>query len=78
LGEGEDAHLVLLGTEDGGEIVGHVDVIEMNALGLGEDDLWRFLISSSSSAFLESLRERVATLLSATRLLLAFGRLFWQ
>jgi hypothetical protein len=39
LGGREDAHLVLLGTEDGGEIVGHVDVIEMNALGLGEDDL---------------------------------------
>jgi hypothetical protein len=35
----ENAHLVLLGTEDGGEIVGHVDVVEMNALGRGEDDL---------------------------------------
>ena len=28
----ENAHLVLLGTEDGGEIVGHDDVLEMNAL----------------------------------------------
>jgi hypothetical protein len=26
LGRIENAHLVLLGTEDGGEIVGHVDV----------------------------------------------------
>jgi hypothetical protein len=39
LGRIENAHLVLLGTEDGGEIVGHVDVVEMNALALGEDDL---------------------------------------
>jgi len=29
----ENAHLVLLSTEDGGEIVGHVGVVEMNALG---------------------------------------------
>ena len=29
----ENAHLVLLGTEDGGEIVGHVDVVDVNALG---------------------------------------------
>jgi hypothetical protein len=35
----ENAHLVLLGTEDGGKVVGHVDVVEMNALGRGEDDL---------------------------------------
>jgi hypothetical protein len=35
----EYAHLVLLSTEDGGEIVGHVDVVEINALGRGEDDL---------------------------------------
>jgi hypothetical protein len=39
LGGMENAHLVLLGTEDGGEIVGHVDVVEMNALGRGGDDL---------------------------------------
>jgi len=35
----ENAHLVLLSTENGGEIVGHVDVVEMNALGRGEDNL---------------------------------------
>ena len=35
----KNAHLVLLGTEDGGEIVGHVDVVEMNALGEGVEDL---------------------------------------
>lgn len=34
-----NAHLVLLGTEDGGEIVGHVDVLEMNAPSLGKGDM---------------------------------------
>ena len=35
----ENAHLVLLGTEDRGEIVGHDDVLEMNALSVGEGDM---------------------------------------
>lgn len=39
VGPMENAHLVLLGTEDGGEIVGHVDVVEMNALVEGVEDL---------------------------------------
>lgn len=34
-----NAHLVLLGTEDRGEIVGHGDVPERNALSFGEGDM---------------------------------------
>lgn len=35
----EKAHLVLFGTEDGCEIVGHDDVLEMNALSLEAGDM---------------------------------------
>lgn len=35
----ENAHLVLFGTEDGGEIVGHDDVLDTNALSLNKGDM---------------------------------------